>query len=138
MFLHARRDVGIRCVGLLFKQSDDAHDHSGGAVTTLESAFGEECFLDWMQFVALGKALDGDNGFFVGVRDWGKAGSDALTIEENGAGAALAFAAPIFSAGELEVLAKDVEERAFRISGDGVGTAVDREFESRIHTRFEQ
>jgi len=38
----------------------------------------------------------------------------------------------------LEVLAKDVKERAFGIGGDCMGTPIDSKFESRVHRRFGQ
>ena len=47
-------------------------------------------------------------------------------FEEDGAGAALAFAAAFFGAGEVEVLAEDVEEALDRGRGDGAGLAVYR------------
>ena len=138
MFLHADRNVGIGRVGLFLQQTDDAHDHAGGAVAALESTFGKERFLDWMQFFAFGEAFNGDDGFFVGVGNWSEARGDAFAVEENGAGAALAFATSEFCAGELEVLTQDIKERAFGIGGNGVRTPVDSEFESRIHRRFGQ
>jgi len=136
MFLHARGNVCVCCIRFFFQQADRAHDHAGGAITALEGAFGEERFLDRMKFVAFGEAFDGDDGFFVGVGNWSKACGDAFAVEENGASATLAFAAAIFCPGELEVFAEDIEEWAFGISRDCVGTAVNREFEGRIHRRF--
>ena len=136
MFLHAGGNVGIGRVGLFFQQADDSHDHARGAIAALERAFGKESFLDRMKFVAFGEALDRDDRFFVSVGNCGEAGRNAFAVEQDSAGTALAFAATIFCAGELEIFAKNVEQRAFGICSDGARAAVNSKFESRIHKRF--
>jgi len=138
MFLHPRRNVRIAGIRFFVKQTDDAHDHAGRAVSALKSALSEEGFLDRMKFVTFRKTFYGDNGVFVCIGYRGEAGRNTFPVEKNGAGTALAFAAAVFCAGELEIFTKDIEERAFGISGDGVGMSVDGEFESRIHRRFGQ
>jgi hypothetical protein len=91
-----------------------------------------------MKFVAFGEAFDCDDGFFVGIGNRGEARGNTFAIQENGAGATLAFAAAVLGAGELEILAKDIKERAFGVGGDRVGTTVDSKFEGRVHRRFGQ
>ena len=43
------------------------------------------------------------------------AGADGGAVQQDGAGAALAFAAAVFGAGEIEVVAQDAQEGAFAL-----------------------
>ena len=138
MFLHAHGNVRIGRVRLFIKQTNDAHNHAGRAIAALESAFSKESFLNWMQFLAFAEAFDCDDGFFVGIGNGSETRGNAFAVQENGAGAALAFATAVLGAGELEILAKDIKQRAFGIGGDRVGTPVDSKFKSRVHRRFGQ
>ena len=65
-------------------------------------------------------------------------GSDARTTgraaEQDGAGAALAFAAAVFGAGEAEFIAEDREQRRVWRIKHGVALAVNGDFEGRRHT----
>ena len=55
-------------------------------------------------------AIDGSDGVALGGDCEGEAGVGAAAVEEDGAGAALAVIAPFLAAGEVEVLAQEVEE----------------------------
>ena len=55
-----------------------------------------------------------------GLEDGDEAGVDEFAVDEDGAGAAFAFAAAFFGAGEVEVFAEDVEEALHRWGFDGL------------------
>ena len=63
-----------------------------------------------MQFVSFGETLDGEHGLLMGICDRRQARRNRFAIEQDGASAALAFAATIFRAAELQVLPQDVEQ----------------------------
>ena len=50
-----------------------------------------------------------------------------LAVDEDGAGAAAALAAAVLAAGQVEVVAEDAEQGAFRVGVEGVSGAVDVE-----------
>jgi hypothetical protein len=56
-------------------------------------------------------------------------------VHQDGAGAALAFAAAFLGAGEVEVLAEDVEQALHRRGVDGAGFVVDGENDALTHRR---
>ena len=60
-----------------------------------------------------------------------QAGNDAPAVQQDGAGAAGAQVAALLGAGEIEVLAQDVEQRLARIEVELPGFAVD----DQLHTR---
>lgn len=122
--LHAGGHISLGQFGILGEQLDSLHDHSGRAVAALERALSQEGFLDWVQLVALGQPFDGQNRLFLDVGHRRDAGSDALAVGEDSASATLALAAAVFGAGEVEVLAQDLQQRALRIGGDSAGLPI--------------
>lgn len=100
-------NFGLRGIGILLQQSDAAHDHAGRAVGALEGFGVEEGLLNRMKAAGLLEAFDGGNGFAVGCGNGSYARTTRRTIEQNCAGAALAFAAAVFGASKTEVVAKD-------------------------------
>ncbi len=65
------------------------------------------------------EAFDGEDVGVCDLQEGDEAGVDELAVEQDGAGAALAFSAALLGSGELEVFAKDVEEALERRRGDG-------------------
>ena len=94
-------------------------DHAGGADAALGSAVFEEALLDGVEFFVDGDAFDGGDVCAFGLQGGDEAGVDEFAVHEDGAGAALAFAAAFFCAGEVEVFAEDVEEALHGRGFDG-------------------
>ena len=61
----------------------------------------------------------------------------AFPVNQDSAGSALALATAIFRAGELEVLSKQVEQRALRVGGHGACAAVNSEGKGDIDSLAE-
>ena len=70
----------------------------------------DERFLNRMQFSASPETLNGKNFRAGAFRRQDQTTVDNLTVQQNGARAALAFAAALFGAGQLQVVAKSVHE----------------------------
>lgn len=107
------------------KKGDGAEDHAGDAVAALHGFGIKEGLLNAMEAVASGEAFDGGDELAFGEAGGSEAGGDGFAVEEDGAGAALAFAAAVLGAGEAEVFAEDVEEGAVGGGGEVMGLAVD-------------
>jgi len=131
--VHSRNDVGIGRLWNVLQQGHGAHNHSGGAITALERAFIHERLLHGMKFIAVGQSFDREDRLFVGISNGRGAGSDAFAVHQDGASSALAFAAAVFCAGELQILAEHVEQGPFGIGRDGPGFAVDGKCDGRVH-----
>jgi hypothetical protein len=98
---------GVRVLG---EEMVGGEDHAGSADAALGSALFEETLLDWVESFFVSDAFDGGDLGAFGLEDWDEAGVDEFAVHQDGAGAALAFAAAFFRAGEVEVLAEDVEQ----------------------------
>jgi hypothetical protein len=90
-----------------------------------------------MQFVAYAEALNRRDGFAGGVLGREQTGMLALPVNQDGACAALAFAAAVFGTGQPKVLAKQVEQRTLRVGAHRVPLAVAGEGESGVHNLAE-
>ena len=110
---------------MFFEQVVGGEDHAGSADAALRSALLEEASLDGVEFLVDCDAFDGGDVGGFGLEDGDEAGVDEFTVHEDGAGAALAFAAAFLGSGEVEVFAEDVEEPLERRGFDGLGLAVD-------------
>src|SRR3954467_13481614 len=66
-----------------------------------------------------------------------EAGVDALAVDENGAGAALAAVASLLGSGQVEALTQEIEQRDARIVEDEVAPrTVHGEADGVVHTRL--
>ena len=92
------------------------HDHAGCAVGALHGGFVEESLLQGMQVVANGEAFDRSDLVIPDEADLRAARTLGDSIDEDGAGAALAFAAAVLGAGEVELVAQDGEQGPLRFS----------------------
>jgi hypothetical protein len=66
----------------------------------------EEGLLHRVKLAVLFEAFNGDDGFSRGVSDGELAGAPRRAVQQNRAGAALAFAATVFGSSEAEFFAK--------------------------------
>jgi len=106
--LERLHDVGGIGMRILLQQSDAAHDETRGAVGALKSVVVDEGLLDGMKLAVLFEALDGKDGFAGSVSNGELAGTAGSAVDEDGARAALAFAAAVLGAGEAKLFAEDV------------------------------
>ena len=100
-------NFGLSGVGVLLQKGDAAHDHAGSAVGTLKSFGVEEGLLTWMVAAGFFEDFDSGDGFSCGSGNGSYARTTRRAIEQNGAGAALAFAAAVLGAGEAEMVAEN-------------------------------
>jgi hypothetical protein len=84
----------------------------------------EESLLQVLQATVVLQAFDGDDGCAARLEDGNQAAIDERAIDQNGAGAAFAFAAAFLRSGESELVAKNVEEALHRIRQQGFGLSV--------------
>src|SRR5262249_18782464 len=110
------------------EQRHGGQDHAGSAVPALHGVGLEERLLNRMEAVAARQALDGPNLFACGVAHRRGAGADRLTVNQDRAGAAPAFATAVFAAGEVQVVSQDAEQCSLRVRIGRAFAAVDVEF----------
>jgi len=132
--LHACRNIGLSQLGIFGQEFDCLHDHSRGAIPALKGAFGQESFLHGVQLVPFGKALNGQDRLLLDVGERSDASSDAFAVDQDSAGAALAFATSVFGSGKLQILAQNIQQRALGIGSNGTGLPVNREGDCLFHT----
>ena len=72
------------------------------------------------------EAFDGGDLVTLGGDGEGEAGVHATAVEQHGAGATLAVVAPLLAAGQVELLAEEVEERCAGVDGDLPYLPIDR------------
>jgi hypothetical protein len=82
-------------VGVFVEEMMRGEDHAGGADAALRAAFFQEALLDRVK-VAVGEdAFDGGDMRVVGLQGGDKAGVDEFSVDEDGAGSALASLVPV-------------------------------------------
>ena len=86
-----------------------------------------------MQRTVGGKPFDRKHILLCSVTNGSKASRNSFPVEQNRAGAALPFTAAVFCAGELEVFAKNVKQRAVGISRHGPGLTVHDQGNRLLH-----
>jgi hypothetical protein len=99
----------------------------------LHRALIKECLLHGMQAVALGETFYRRNFLLANVPQVSNARSPRLAIDQNGAGAALAFAASIFASGQIQMISQYHQQTGIRIRINGVGMSIYIELSSYCH-----
>jgi hypothetical protein len=106
------------------QEGNASDDHSGCAVGALHGAFVEKCLLQGMQAVTLGQAFNRGDVFL----PYGAYLCDArlarISIDQNGASAALAFPATILTPGEVELLAQHREQAGLPVRVNFISLSV--------------
>ena len=100
---------------IVVQQIDGGHDHARRAVAALQPVFFPEPFLQGVQLVALGKALDSDDLRAISLDGEDGAGLSAPTVDEHRTGATLARIASDVCAGEIELFAQEVHQERSRL-----------------------
>src|SRR6266852_4085095 len=103
-------DFRLTGIGIFLQERDAADNHSGSAIGALECALIEKGLLHRMELAVLLESFNGGDGFSGGVADRELAGAARRAIEQNSAGAALAFAATVFCSGEAKLFAQSKEQ----------------------------
>src|SRR5260370_41778686 len=103
-------DFRLAGIGIFLQEGDAADNHSGSAIGALERALIEKCLLDGMKLAVLFEAFDGNDGFSRRIADRKLAGAARRAVQQDGAGAALSFAAAVFGSSEAKLFAKRKEQ----------------------------
>src|SRR5207245_2192976 len=104
-----RADLTLSRARRLLQQRRRGHDHAVDAVAALDRLFLDEGLLERMGFLDRAESLERRDGTADRSRHRGDAGADGVTVQVDGAGAALREAATEARAVELELVAQDVE-----------------------------
>jgi len=104
-------NIRLGRVGVAVEQIHGGHHHTGGAEPALESVFFFKAFLNGMEITILGEPLYGD--YFAAIDLGGQhgAGFGGLSVDQDVAGTAAAGVAADVGAGQLQVLAQEVDEQ---------------------------
>jgi len=86
-----------------------------------------------MQPPVLFQPFDGDDFFLPDLSDLSKARVSGCALNQDRASAALAFAAPVFGARQVEVIPQDAEQTALGIGVHSKRFAVDVKFSDLRH-----
>jgi hypothetical protein len=101
------------------------HHHAGDAIAALAGTGLMEGLLDRRQVAAVGQPFDGLDLRITGLGGREKATLHQYAVDENGTGAAFAGAAPFLAAGQIEVVAEDVEKPRVGLHRAPIWTAID-------------
>src|SRR4030042_2287 len=110
---------------VLLYESGGRHEEARSAETALIAVLFDESLLDRVELVARGQAFDRFHRLAVGADGEIHAGVNRSSVEEDGTAAALAPVADSLGAGEVELVAQDVEERFVGLDGEADLLAVD-------------
>ena len=108
--VHELDDFFRRGIGILAQERDARHDHAAGAITALHGADVEESLLERMQLAILSRpsmvVISAAATVFRAVTQE-RTGAPST---RHGAGAAPAFAAAVFRAGQAKIVAQQIEQ----------------------------
>jgi hypothetical protein len=106
----AQAHVLLGWVRNLIKQTDGSHDHSWGAVATLQAMVLTERFLHRVHLITLGQAFDCGDRVTSGLCGKHGAGLHGFTIEVHGAGTTRRGVATNVGSGEISVFSDVVHQ----------------------------
>jgi hypothetical protein len=98
----------------LLQQGFGGQNHAGRAKATLSAAVIDKSLLHRMQRIVCAQPLNGYHLTPVGFEAENQTGINGLAIENDGAGATLAFAAPFFGTRIMEFLTQHLQQRLAR------------------------
>lgn len=123
--LQGLHDFRFGGIGIFLEERDAADDHSGNAIGALERALIEKSLLHGVKLAILFEAFDGKDGFSVGIADRKLARAAWRAVEQNGAGATLAFAAAVLGSGEAKLFAQCKKQSRFGVRFENAAFSVD-------------
>src|ERR1700722_5146228 len=118
--------LGLARVRVAREQRLGGDQEAGRAEAALQRRMLEELLLQRMQVVAVRHALDGLDRVPFGLDGEHQARADEAAVDGDAAGAAVARAAPLLAAGEIELVAQHIEQRELRLAQELGRLAVDR------------
>jgi len=121
--------------GLLVEQCLRSHDHAGRADPALQPAAVHEGPLQRMQPTILRESFDGLDLRADGLQGEHQATVDRPTVDQHGAGAALAVAAAFLGTGQADAIAEGVEQPGARLDHALTPLAVDHQLNDLLHRR---
>src|ERR1700675_4679986 len=101
-------------------------DHSGSADAALGPAAFKKSFLQYLQVAVSSKAFDRDDFCTVCLKHRNEAAIDQHSVQQNGAGAALALATSLFRSCQTKLMPKDIQEARHRVDTHGFQLSVHR------------
>src|SRR6266850_5239636 len=131
--IHGTHDLMVRRLRVFSQQREGGENHAGCAEAALHGVVLQKGLLERMQAPVLFETLDGDDGLVADSSNLRMAGTGGHTIDQDGAGAALAFTAAIFTAGEIEIVAQNAEQSSLAVDIDFNGLAIDLKFRDLGH-----
>src|SRR4051812_36764380 len=99
MPIHSRDDFRLAGMRVLAQEAHRAEYHAGSTPTALHRVGVNKRLLHGMQFARGRKTFNSDDPLRRDRPDLGHTRADGLTIDEHGAGGALAFTAAVLSSG---------------------------------------
>lgn len=100
---------------MVSKEGNSRHDHAGGAVGALESAFVKERLLQGMEAPVPFQSFDGQDVGGSNRADGSHTGPSRLAVNENGTSSALPLAAAVFGTGQVKAVAQNIQQAVIRI-----------------------
>jgi hypothetical protein len=134
---HRAYDILLGWPGVFLQQCGRRHYHARDAVSALHRAGFDKRLLKRMKPPALLYALYCRYLLADRITDFHTAGPHGAAVDQNGAGAALPFSAPVFGTGHIEVVAQDREQTAVGICLNAIFFSVDLKLQSLHETPLE-
>jgi len=123
--LQGLHDFWFAGIGIFLEQRDAADNHSGSAIGALERALIEKSLLHRMELAVLFEAFDGEDGFSFRIANGKLAGAARRAVQQNSAGAALAFAATVLGSGKAQLFTQREEQSCFGVRFESAAFSVD-------------
>src|ERR1043166_7152415 len=133
MTVHGLRALIVIRVWIFPEQRNAGDDHARGAVAALHGAGFEKRLLQRMQAAIFLEAFDGGDVAARGCSGRHPAGTHGHAFHDDGACAALSFAAAVLGAGEVQLVPEYGEESAVWIGVNGMTDAVHHELDRAPH-----
>jgi hypothetical protein len=122
--VHEFHDLAFRRTRILFEQRNCRHDHARSAVAALQGIFVEKGLLNGVKLIAFRQTFYRRDLLLCDSCCFGYARPLRFAVDQYGAGAALAFAASVFCAGQIEIIAENTKQRGLGIGINREGTSV--------------
>src|SRR5580704_3904247 len=131
---HKMPDLRFRWIRIRLQQRHRSHDHSRRAVSALHRCLVEKRLLHWMQPLAGGQPFNSRDLSVAHCSHRSNARSARTSIDQHRAGAALPFAATIFTSRKIQLIAQHPEQAGIRVGIDRERTSIHIELRNRRHS----
>jgi len=127
MVLQCLLDLGVIGAGIAIQKRLRGHDHAVQTVSALRRLSRDECLLNRMRTLRVAEPFQGDDLPPHDITDRHHARTDAVTVDQNGAGAAFAQPASKLGAVQRQIVAQRVQQHGACRNVEQVPTPVDVE-----------